>query len=80
MRYQYISAPLDGISGSKAVDKTLPEVWANIGETTSKKELEFIQHHRFDCEQELWEPPNQSYPQRNVYRLSADLFCDSYIS
>ena len=37
-----ISAPLDGIVGSKDVDKTLLEVSAKKGEAKSKKE-----HHRF---------------------------------
>ena len=34
-----ISAPLDGIAGSKAVDKTFLEVSAKTGEAKSKKEL-----------------------------------------
>ena len=37
-----ISTPLDNIVGSKAVDKTLLEVSAKIGESKSKKELEFF--------------------------------------
>ena len=42
-----ISAPLDGIVGSKAVNKTLLEVLTKTGEAKSKKELEFLQHHGF---------------------------------
>ena len=46
-RYQNISSPLDGIYGSKAVDKTLLEVSAKIGKANSRKELEFFQCHGF---------------------------------
>ena len=42
-----LSAPLDGMLGSKAVDKTLLKVLAKTGEAKSKKELEFLQHHGF---------------------------------
>ena len=41
-RHQNISSPLDGIDGSKAVDKTLLEVSAKIGKAKSKKELELF--------------------------------------
>ena len=47
LRHQNISAPLDGIDGSKAVDKTLLEVSVKIGEAKSNKELEFFQRHGF---------------------------------
>jgi len=47
LRHQNISAPLDGMYGSKAVDKTLLEVSSKIGEAKSKKELEFFQRHGF---------------------------------
>ena len=46
-RLPNISAPLDGIVGSKAVDRTLLEVWAKTGEAKSKKGLELFQHHGF---------------------------------
>ena len=42
-----ISAPLDGIGGSKAVNKTLLEILTKTGEAKSEKELEFFQHHGF---------------------------------
>ena len=47
LRHQKMSAPLDGIDGSTAVDKRLLEVSAKIGEAKSNKELEFVQHHGF---------------------------------
>ena len=47
LRHQNISAPLDGMYSSKAVDKTLLEVSSKIGEAKSKKELEFFQRHGF---------------------------------
>ena len=47
LRPQNISSPLDGIDGSKAVDKTLLEVSAKIGEAKSNKKLEFFQRHGF---------------------------------
>ena len=47
LRHQSISAPLDGMYGSKAVDKALLEVSSKIGEAKSKKELEFFQRHGF---------------------------------
>ena len=47
LRHQNISAPLNGIDGSKAVDKTLLEVSSKIGETKSKKELKNFQRHGF---------------------------------
>ena len=51
LRPQNISAPLDGIDGSKAVDKTPPEVSAKIGEAKSNKELEFFNAMGFDYDQ-----------------------------
>ena len=45
LRHQNISAPLDGMYGSNAVDKTLLEVSSKIGEAKSKKELDFFQRH-----------------------------------
>ena len=47
LRHQNISAPLDGMHGSKAVNNTRLEVLSNIGEAKSKKELEFFQRHGF---------------------------------
>ena len=44
-RHQNIFSPLDGIDGSKAVDKTLLELSAKIGEAKTKKEL--CQRHGF---------------------------------
>ena len=44
---QNLSAPLDGMYGSKAVDKTLLGVSSKIGEVKSKKEQEFFQRHGF---------------------------------
>ena len=35
LMHQHISSPLDGIDGSKAVEKTLLEVSAEIGEAKS---------------------------------------------
>ena len=46
-RHQKFSVPLDGMYGSKAVDKTLLGVSSKIGEAKSKKELEFFQRHGF---------------------------------
>ena len=59
MRYQNISPPLDGIDGSKAVNKTLPEVSAKIAEAKSKKKLGFFNATDFDCEQDLGEPQKE---------------------
>ena len=42
MRHQNISAPLDGVDVLKAVDKTLVDVSAKIGETKRNKELAFF--------------------------------------
>ena len=42
LRHQNISAPLDGMYGSKAVNKTLLGVSSKIGEAKSKKELEIF--------------------------------------
>ena len=42
LRHQTNFAPLDGIDGSKAVDKTLVEVSAKIGEEKRNKELAFF--------------------------------------
>ena len=47
LRHQKFSAPLDGMYGSKAVDKTLLGVSSKIEETKIKKELEFFQRHGF---------------------------------
>ena len=47
LRHQNISAPLDGVDVLKAVDKTLVEVSAKIGEAKSNKELEFFQCQGF---------------------------------
>ena len=58
-RHQNISSPLDGIDGSKAVDKMLLEVSLKIGKANSKKELEFFNATGFDCDQELEEPRMQ---------------------
>ena len=60
LRHQNISAPLDGMYGSKAVDKTLLEVSSKIGEAKSKKELEFFQRHGFWLWPRTW---RASYPQ-----------------
>ena len=58
LRHQHIFSPLDGIDGSKSVDKTLLEVSGKKGEAKSKKELEFCQRHVFlYCDQELGDPP-----------------------
>ena len=46
---QNTSAPLDGIDISKAVDKTMLEVLAKLGEAKSNKELEFFQRHGHSC-------------------------------
>ena len=46
-RHQNISSPLDGIDGSKAVDKMLLEVSVKIGKANGKKELELFQRHGF---------------------------------
>ena len=56
LRYQNISSPLNGLDGSKPVDKTLLKVSAKIGEAKSKKELELFNATGFDCDQELREP------------------------
>ena len=47
LMHQKFSAPLDGMYGSKAVDKMLLGVASKIGETKSKKELESFQRHGF---------------------------------
>ena len=47
LRHQNMSAPLDGMYGSKAVNKTLLGVSSKKGEAKSKKELEFFQRHGF---------------------------------
>ncbi len=47
LMHQKFSAPLDGMYGSKVVDKTLLGVSSKIGEAKSKKELEFFQRHGF---------------------------------
>ena len=39
LMHQHFSSPLDGMYGSKAVDKTLLGVSSKIGEAKSKKEL-----------------------------------------
>ena len=46
-RHQNFSVPLDGMYGSKAVDKTLLGVSSKIGEAKSMKGLEFFQRHGF---------------------------------
>ena len=47
LRHQNISAPLDGMYVSKAVNKTLLGVSSKIDEAKSKKELELFQRHGF---------------------------------
>jgi len=47
LRHQNISAPQDGMYGSKAVNKTLLGVSSKIVEAKIKKELEFFQRHGF---------------------------------
>ena len=47
LSHQNICAPLDGIYGSKAVNKTLLEVSSKMGEAKSKKELEYFQCYGF---------------------------------
>ena len=47
LMHQNFSAHLDGMYGSKAVNKTLLGVSSKIGEAKSKKELEFVQRHGF---------------------------------
>ena len=47
LMHQNLSAPLDGMYGSKAVNKTLLGVSSKIGEVKSKKDLEFFQPHGF---------------------------------
>ena len=56
LRNQNIIAPLNGIDGSKAVDNTLLEVSAKVGETKRKKSLNFFNATGFDCDQELGKP------------------------
>ena len=56
MRQQNISAPLDGMYGTKAVNKTLLGVSSKIGEAKSKKELEFFNATSYDCDPELGGP------------------------
>ena len=55
MRHPNISAPLVGKDGSKAVDKTLLEVSAKLGEAKSNKEQDknFFNATGFDYDQEL---------------------------
>ena len=43
-RLNIITEALDGL---KAIDKTLLELSAKIGEATNKKELKFFQRHGF---------------------------------
>ena len=50
-----MSSSLDGIGGSKAVEKALLEVSAKIGEAKS-----LFNATGFDCDQELGEPPKGS--------------------
>ena len=45
--HQNLSAPLDGMYGSKAVNKTLLRVLSKVGEVKSKKELKKFQRHGF---------------------------------
>ena len=47
LRHQNISAPLYGICGSKAVEKTLLGVSSKKGEANIKRDLEFFQRHGF---------------------------------
>ena len=47
LRHQNISAPLDGMYGSRAVDKTLLEVSSKKGKQKVKKKLEFFQRNGF---------------------------------
>ena len=47
LRHHNIFAPLGGIYGSKAVEKTLLGVSSKIGEAKIKRELEFFQRNGF---------------------------------
>ena len=62
--HQKFSAPLDGMYGSKAVNKTLLGVSSKIGEAKGKKELEFFNATGFDCDPELGGPLNQFVDRR----------------
>ena len=70
-RHQNISAPLDGMYGSKAADETLLEVSSKIGEAKSKKELEFFQRHGFNCDPELGGP---HYIQRQYLKVHGNMY------
>ena len=76
-RHQKCSSPLDGIDGSKAVDKMLLEVSAKIGEAKSKKELEFFQSHRFWLQPRTWRASKQIYPLSDSNFLESPFFRES---
>ena len=56
VEHQNISALLGGRDGLKALNKTLLEVWAKIGEAKSNKELDFFNARVFDYDKNLQEP------------------------
>ena len=70
LRHQNISAPLDGMYGSKAVNKTLLGVSSKIGEAKIKKELEFFQRHGFWLWPRTW---RASYEVGGTYKMNIEI-------